>query len=70
MPEIYNNLDYLELYFHKYVGLESDGASVMFGNRASVGQLLRKDSPQFAHIHLVVHRHSLARSDAAKNIPF
>ena len=52
------------------MGLGSDVAWVMFGQKGGVGVLLGKDAPLLRHVHCVAHRLSLARSDAAKDIQF
>ena len=52
------------------VGLGSDGAWVMFGQKGGVCVLLGKDAPLLTHVHCVAHRLSLTCSDAAKNIQF
>ena len=68
--EICNKVKYLGLNMANLVGFGSDGASVMFGRKNGVGQLLRKDAPLLTHVHCMAHRLALACSDASKEIPY
>lgn len=70
VEKIQTKVKALELDLSTLVGLGSDGASVMFGQKAGVGQMLRKDSPFLTHIHCAVQLLALAGSDAAKDFPY
>ena len=68
--EILSALRTLGLDVTNCVGLGSDGASVMFGQKGSVGVLLAKESPYLTRVHSIAHRLSLACSDAPKDVSF
>jgi len=52
------------------VGMGSDGASVMTGNKTGVATQLKRDHPFLISIHCMAHRLALCTSQAASGIPY
>ena len=53
----------------KFIGIGTDGASVMTGRKTGVVKQLRDQCPSLVGVHCAAHRCALAASQATKDIP-
>ena len=54
---------------NKFIGIGTDGASVMTGRKNGVVKRLRDQCPSLVGVHCAAHRCALAASQATKDIP-